>query len=68
MKNEAGENLITIKYQTPDGLYDFKSLDESDYLTADDFREDMEDIIESYQSDGCKIIWIREILNYNQLR
>lgn len=67
MKNLPNEILIAIKYQTPDGLYDFRCLDESDYKNRKDFQEDIDDIIESYQADGCKILWIREMLNYNQI-
>ena len=60
-------SLLHDKYQTPDGLYDFTCLDESDYNKIEDFSEDMDDIITSYQADGCKILWIKEMSNYSQL-
>ena len=67
MIDELKENIILIKYQTPDGLYDFTCLDESDYAKLEDFSEDMDDIIAGYQADGCKILWIKEMSNYRQL-
>ncbi len=67
MIDKLKENVILIKYQTPDGLYDFTCLDESDYSKIEDFTDDMDDIITGYQADGCKILWIKEMSNYRQL-
>lgn len=53
-------SIVIMKYQTPDGLIDFKCLE--DESLSD--REKLNEMFENkalYEADGCKVIWIRTI-------
>lgn len=58
--NRLQPSIVIMKYQTPDGLTDFKCL-EDESLSDKQKLDEMFENKSVYEADGCKVLWIRTI-------